>query len=87
MMKGIPGPDHRLRRARSAGHIRSDTLAKLTWSVHRGELAEWTTDRADPRLNQRWSTRRAHIQVRQGELAVAFHLRWLLLISGWGFGA
>jgi TrwC relaxase/AAA domain len=26
----------------------------------------------DPRLNQRWSTRRAHIQVRQGELAVAF---------------
>jgi conjugative relaxase-like TrwC/TraI family protein len=25
----------------------------------------------DPRLNQRWSTRRAHIQVRQGELAVA----------------
>ena len=26
----------------------------------------------DPRLNQRWSTRRAHINVRQGELAVAF---------------
>ena len=26
----------------------------------------------DPRLNQRWSTRRAHIRVRQGELAVAF---------------
>ena len=26
----------------------------------------------DPRLNQRWSTRRAHIKVRQGELAVAF---------------
>jgi conjugative relaxase-like TrwC/TraI family protein len=26
----------------------------------------------DPRLKQRWSTRRAHIQVRHGELAVAF---------------
>jgi conjugative relaxase-like TrwC/TraI family protein len=26
----------------------------------------------DPRLNQRWSTRRAHIQVRQEELAIAF---------------
>ena len=26
----------------------------------------------DPRLNQRWSTRRAHIKVRRGELAVAF---------------
>jgi conjugative relaxase-like TrwC/TraI family protein len=26
----------------------------------------------DPRLNQRWSTRRAHIKVRQGDLAVAF---------------
>ena len=26
----------------------------------------------DPRLNQRWSTRRAHINVRRGELAVAF---------------
>jgi conjugative relaxase-like TrwC/TraI family protein len=26
----------------------------------------------DPRLNQRWSTRRAHIRVREGELAVAF---------------
>ena len=26
----------------------------------------------DPRLNQRWSTRRAHIKVRQGELAVTF---------------
>ena len=26
----------------------------------------------DPRLNQRWSTRRAHIDVRRGELAVAF---------------
>jgi conjugative relaxase-like TrwC/TraI family protein len=26
----------------------------------------------DPRLNQRWSTRRAHIEVRRGELAVAF---------------
>jgi hypothetical protein len=26
----------------------------------------------DPRLNQRWSTRRAHINVRRGELAVQF---------------
>jgi conjugative relaxase-like TrwC/TraI family protein len=26
----------------------------------------------DPRLNKRWSTRRAHINVRRGELAVAF---------------
>jgi conjugative relaxase-like TrwC/TraI family protein len=26
----------------------------------------------DPRLNQRWSTRRAHIKVRQGELAMNF---------------
>ena len=26
----------------------------------------------DPRLNQRWSTRRAHIKVRQGELAATF---------------
>ena len=26
----------------------------------------------DPRLNQRWSSRRAHIKVRQGELAVTF---------------
>src|SRR4030095_13361657 len=26
----------------------------------------------DPRLNQRWSTRRAHINVRRGELAIAF---------------
>jgi conjugative relaxase-like TrwC/TraI family protein len=26
----------------------------------------------DPRLNQRWSTRRAHIEVRRGELAIQF---------------
>jgi conjugative relaxase-like TrwC/TraI family protein len=26
----------------------------------------------DPRLNQRWSTRRAHIEVRRGELAIRF---------------
>jgi conjugative relaxase-like TrwC/TraI family protein len=26
----------------------------------------------DPRLNQRWSSRRAHIKVRQGELAIVF---------------
>ena len=26
----------------------------------------------DPRLNQRWSTRRAHIDVRRGELAIQF---------------
>ena len=26
----------------------------------------------DPRLNQRWSTRRAHIEARQGELAIQF---------------
>jgi uncharacterized protein YecT (DUF1311 family) len=26
----------------------------------------------DPRLNQRWSTRRAHINIRRGELAVQF---------------
>jgi conjugative relaxase-like TrwC/TraI family protein len=26
----------------------------------------------DPRLNQRWSTRRAHIEVRRGELAIKF---------------
>jgi conjugative relaxase-like TrwC/TraI family protein len=28
----------------------------------------------DPRLNERWSTRRAHIEVRRGELAVQFQL-------------
>jgi uncharacterized protein YecT (DUF1311 family) len=27
----------------------------------------------DPRLNQRWSTRRAHINTRRGELAIQFH--------------
>jgi uncharacterized protein YecT (DUF1311 family) len=27
----------------------------------------------DPRLNQRWSTRRAHINARRGELAIRFH--------------
>jgi uncharacterized protein YecT (DUF1311 family) len=26
----------------------------------------------DPRLNQRWSTRRAHIEARRGELAIQF---------------
>ena len=26
----------------------------------------------DPRLNQRWSTRRAHINIRRGELAIQF---------------
>src|SRR4029450_7214826 len=26
----------------------------------------------DPRLNQRWSTRRAHINLRRGELAIQF---------------
>ena len=26
----------------------------------------------DPRLNQRWSTRRAHINTRRGELAIQF---------------
>ena len=29
----------------------------------------------DPRLNQRWSTRRAHINVRRGELAIQFQAR------------
>ena len=29
----------------------------------------------DPRLNQRWSTRRAHINVRRGELAIQFQER------------
>jgi uncharacterized protein YecT (DUF1311 family) len=28
--------------------------------------------RVDPRLNQRWSTRRAHINIRRGELAIQF---------------
>jgi conjugative relaxase-like TrwC/TraI family protein len=28
----------------------------------------------DPRLNQRWSTRRAHIETRRGELAIQFQL-------------
>jgi conjugative relaxase-like TrwC/TraI family protein len=28
----------------------------------------------DPRLNQRWSTRRAHIEARRGELAIQFQL-------------
>ena len=29
----------------------------------------------DPRLNQRWSTRRAHINTRRGELAIQFQAR------------
>src|SRR5215204_3389250 len=32
----------------------------------------WEIVGVDPRLNQRWSTRRAHINIRRGELAIQF---------------